>query len=492
MKPVCLFCACAMALITNGAHAMEAQRSAATLRITVHDPSGAVIPGAVVQVASADGSTALVDVTSDGQGIAVAGPLAPGRYDVTISFPGFETKTVSDVRVRSGDTRREVTLAIHKLDQSVSVGRDPETVASDPNSDRFNTVLSKQQIDALPDDPDEMESMLKEMAGPGATIRVDGFRGGRLPPKAQIRSIRFSRDMFAAENHGGGLVFVDISTQPGLGPLRGGLDFTFRDDSLNARNAFVPEKGAEQTQQYGFNLSGTLLKERTSFSLSAGGASLYDSASVYAALPDGAYASNVRRPSDRVNFSTRIDHALTKGHTLRATFQGNQNDQKNLGVGGFNLAEHGYSRSSDDRLFRVAESGSLSRNVFAESRMQLHWVSTDAESASELPTLEVLDAFTAGGAQQGEGAGAPSSSGPPTWIGQRVNTPSARARSSKEAHTEATAGRITSARSRSRASLTTRPGAPLRLRDEQEIRSCSSPRGRPDSSFRMTGGYERI
>ena len=181
-----------------------------------------------------------------------------------------------------------MTLAIQRLDQSVSVGRDPATSASDPNNDRFGTVLSKQQIDGLPDDPDEMENMLKELAGPGATIRVDGFRGGRLPPKSQIRSIRFSRDMFAAENHGGGMVFVDIVTQPGLGPMRGSLDFTFRDDVLNARNAFQPEKGPEQTQQYTFNLSGTLLKERTSFSLSAGGASLYHFANVYVALPGGA------------------------------------------------------------------------------------------------------------------------------------------------------------------------------------------------------------
>ena len=96
----------------------------------------------------------------------------------------------------------------------MSVGRDPATSASDPNNDRFSTVLSKEQIEALPDDPDEMEKVLKEMGGPGATIRVDGFRGGRLPPKSQIRSIRFSRDMFAAENHGGGMVFVDIVTQP--------------------------------------------------------------------------------------------------------------------------------------------------------------------------------------------------------------------------------------------------------------------------------------
>ena len=248
-----------------------------------------------------------------------------------------------------------------------------------------------------------MESVLKEMAGPGATIRVDGFRGGRLPPKSQIRSIRFSRDMMAAENHGGGLVFIDIATQPGLGPLRGGLDFTFRDDSLNARNAFATEKGPEQTQQYGFNLSGTLLKERTSFSLSAGGASLYDSASVYAATPDGAYNTNVRRPSDRVNLTARIDHALTRGHTLRVSFQGNQNDQGNLGVGGFNLPERGYTRTSDDRLARVAENGSLSKSFFAESRVQLHWLSSDSTSSTEFPTVEVLDAVTGGGAQQSGG-----------------------------------------------------------------------------------------
>jgi hypothetical protein len=397
VKTGCVFLALLGAVAIS--QAAEPQRLwSATLHVVVHDPSGAVIPGARVEVMSADGTSR--ETTSDGQGVATVPSLEAGRYTLTVGFPGFETKTIGDLRVRSGDTRRDVTLSIQKLDQSVSVGRDPSTVASDPNNDRFNTVLSKQQIDALPDDPDEMENVLKEMAGPGATIRVDGFRGGRLPPKSQIRSLRFSRDMFAPENHGGGLVFVDITTQPGLGPLRGGLDFTFRDDSLNARNAFVTEKGPEQSQQYAFNLSGTLVKQRTSFSLSAGGASLYDSASILAAVPAGTINSNVRRPSDRVNLTARVDHALGKGHTLRGSFQQNQNDQQNLGVGGFDLAERAYTRTSDDRLFRIAENGSLSRNVFADTRVQLHWASTGTVSASELPTVQVLDAFTAGGAQQ--------------------------------------------------------------------------------------------
>ena len=152
------------------------------------------------------------------------------------------------------------------------------------------------------------------MAGPGATLRVDGFRGGKLPPKSQIRSIRFSRDMYAAENHAAGMVFVDIVTQPGLGPLRGSMDFLFRDDALNARNAYVTEKGPEQTQQYTFNLSGTLRKERTSFSLSATGASLYDSANINA-LHSGWRRSGARSAGRRTG-STSTAASTTRSTTL--------------------------------------------------------------------------------------------------------------------------------------------------------------------------------
>jgi carboxypeptidase family protein len=383
-----------------------AQPPTGTLRIVVQDQSRAVIPGALVQVRGAEPATSQVmrqDLASNGVGVAVATDLPPGRYLVEVRFPGFETRVVPDVRVRGGDNKREVVLAIQKLDERVSVGRDPAISASDPKNDRFGTVLSKDQIDALPDDPDEMEKILKEMAGPGASIRVDGFRGGKLPPKSQIRSIRFSRDMFAAENHGGGMIFVDIATQPGLGPLRGSLDFTFRDDALNARNAFVQSKGAEQTQQYTLNMSGTLWKERTSFSLSAGGASLYDSANIFAAVPGGSSAAPVRRPSDRLNFNGRVDHSLTKAHTLRGTYQQSANDQRNLGVGNFDLAERAYARRSDDGLLRLSESGPWGKTLFGESRLQVHWTATQAASGTELPTIRVLDAFTSGGAQQAGG-----------------------------------------------------------------------------------------
>src|SRR3954468_4711619 len=278
----------AAALAPAVAAASAGQSSRGTLHVVVKDPSGAVIPNAVVRVASIESATAaatIAPINSDGEGVATALSIPAGRYSVTAAFPGFETRTLTDVRVKAGDNRRDVTLAIEKVAESVAVGRDPATSASDPRSDRFSNVLSKAQIDALPDDPDEMEKALKDMAGPGAVLRVDGFRGGKLPPKAQIRSIRFSSAMFAAESHSAGHTFIDLSTQPGLGPVRGGMDSSFRSGALNARNAFEAEKGPEQTQNYNLNLSGTLVKDRTSFSLATGGSSLYDSANIYAAVP---------------------------------------------------------------------------------------------------------------------------------------------------------------------------------------------------------------
>jgi hypothetical protein len=401
-------CTLAAALVVGHSAEAAAQRpQASSLRLTVKDPSGAVVPGALVQVKGVEDRTAgvsLNDIPSDGQGVAVAGGLPPGRYAIQVSFPGFETLVIPDASVRAGENRRDAVLAIQKLDETISVGRDKAAVASDPNNDRFNTVLSKDQINALPDDPDEMERVLKEMAGPGAAIRVDGFRGGRLPPKSQIRSIRFSRDMYAAENHAAGMVFVDIVTQPGMGPLRGSMDFLFRDDSLNARNAYVTEKGPEQTQQYAFNMSGTLRKERTSFSLSATGATLYDSANINALSPDGSAArSAIRRPSDRINFNGRLDHALNMSHTLRANVQSNGHEQRNLGVGGFDLGDRAFSRTSDDTILRLSESGPWARRLFAEHRLQLRSQSLTSHSDVEASAVSVLDTFTAGGAQQAGG-----------------------------------------------------------------------------------------
>src|SRR5262252_599612 len=166
----------------------------ATLRVTVVDPSGAVIVGAHVHVIPAE-----VALDTGDRGDATFTELAPGRYTIHVESPGFQPADVRDALVRAGENRREVKLAIARLAETVQVGRDDQARASDPRGDAFATVLSQAQIDELPDDPDEMEQVLRDLAGPGAVMRVNGFRGGRLPPKDQIQQIRFRRNMFAAD-----------------------------------------------------------------------------------------------------------------------------------------------------------------------------------------------------------------------------------------------------------------------------------------------------
>ena len=85
----------------------------------------------------------------------------------------------------------------------------------------FTSELTPQEIAELPDDPDELQQVLDQMAGPGATMRVNGFTGGRLPPKSQIRSIRFRMNSFDAEYHEGGGFGIDIVTKPGMDDWKG-------------------------------------------------------------------------------------------------------------------------------------------------------------------------------------------------------------------------------------------------------------------------------
>ncbi|HEV3485825.1 MAG TPA: TonB-dependent receptor, partial [Vicinamibacterales bacterium] len=203
----------------------------------------------------------------------------------------------------------------------------------------------------------------------------------------------------AAEHHGGGMVFVDIMTQPGMGPLRGSMDFTFRDESLNARNPLSPHRGAERQHNGGFSLSGTLWKDRTSFSLTTNASNAYDSKTVRAALPSTTLFENVKRPNDRTNFSARVDHALTKSHTLRGSYQRSDSDSANLGIGDVDLPERGFARITSEDLLRLSLAGPVGRTLYAESRLQVRHQENESTSASDAPAILVLDAFNSGGAQ---------------------------------------------------------------------------------------------
>ena len=159
---------------------------------------------------------------------------------------------------------------------------------ADPRSDAFATVLGQPQIDELPDDPDEMEQMLKDMAGPGrdhARQRVPR----RQAAAEEIRSSRFASAATCSPPTRTSRGWSPSTSRPSRASSdwRGSTNVGFRGSALNARNAFAPAKGDEQHERYGFSLSGPLWKKHTSLALSADGVDAFDTKTIVAALPSG-------------------------------------------------------------------------------------------------------------------------------------------------------------------------------------------------------------
>jgi hypothetical protein len=375
----------------------------ATLLVTVVDQTRAVIPASTVTVAGIEDATKAATIAptpTSNQGVATISGLKPGRYSIQAEFAGFQPGVLKDVRLRAGENKHVIVLALENLQDSITVGRDAQEAAADRQS-TFGSALTREQVDALSDDPDEMAKQLQEIAGGGAVLRVDSFEGARLPSKAQIKSIHITRDAFAAENHGAGGLFIDIITQPGVGPLRGGIRYNLRDGSLSGRSPFTPTKGPERSQNYGTNFSGSLIKERASFNVSFNGTTSYDTPNLYAALPTGtrSEALAVRSPRDNFFMFGNFDYAITKDQTLRIGYNQEDSVQRNLGIGAFDLPEHAHANEEHGRTLRIQEAGPLGRRFFTNTRLSISMNDTSARSALETPTIRVNDAFTSGGAQ---------------------------------------------------------------------------------------------
>ncbi|MBS1792168.1 MAG: TonB-dependent receptor [Acidobacteria bacterium] len=384
----------ALAIIINPALAQSQKSAEATLRVSVVDPNGEAIPKAQIVIGKQSKEAA-----SNARGEAVFSQLATGKISITVSASGFAPRTIKDFNLKPGANQLEVKLQIATVEESVTVGQDKREAKTDPRGDAFSTVLTAEQIAALPDDPDEFEQAIRNMAGPGASFRVNGFRGGKLPPKNQIREIRFRTNAYAAENHESSFISVDIFTKPGLDSWHGSFNFGFRDEALNARNAFAPFRAPEQNRRFGFELGGPLWKKHTSAFLSADGVNSYEAKTIVSALPTGNFFDQVRQPWKTLNLSGRVEHLLTNTHTVRAEYQRNATRRDNNGVGNFDLPERGYTTDSAENVFRVAESGSIGKKLFNEIRFQSIWQDVTIDSLSSATTIQVLNAFNQGGAQ---------------------------------------------------------------------------------------------
>jgi hypothetical protein len=365
----------------------------ASLRVVVQDETRAVLPGATVLLAGDDGVEHTLQV--DEQGVASVANLRPGTYTIGASYPGFRPSTQS-ITLRRGVNQSTLTLVV-AIKEEISVS---ETDPAERRDNGFTTTLSQEEVDALSDDPDEMAEQLAQMAGPGAQIFVDGFRGGRLPPKDQIQQIRFRTNSYAAEYHDAGMVRVEVITKPGLGDWRSRISLAFRDTSLNARNAFATTRPPEQVKRVQLSSQGPIVKGKTSVTFSLEGNASYDAQTINALTDQGAVRDQIRRPNDVVNANIRLEHALGTGNAIRGEYSRRSQDRQNQGVGDFDLLERAYATESSTDTLRLRNTRVIGKKMFSELKFEFVQTRSENSSFSDSPTLRVLDAFTGGGAGQ--------------------------------------------------------------------------------------------
>ncbi len=374
----------------------------ARLVVTVVDVTGAILPGATVTVVPEEaGATAPATSSTNDSGVATLTALKPGRYAIKAEFSGFDAGELTNVRLRAGDNKQQIELALTGFEDTVEVGRDAQSAAADPNGGSLATQLTAEEIEALPDDPDELIRQLVEMAGGNALVRIDGFNDGNLPSRDVIRSIRIVRDTFPAENHSADRDGIDIVTQAGVGPIRGGFSTRVRDSVFSGNNPFVDVKAPERTQNFDANLGGTIRPNKSSFSLFMGGRKQFDTPVATYITETGSKQSALlgRRPNDGWNINGMLDYALTTQHMLRVGYSRNQSSRSNLGIGGFDLAERAYASESRRNQLRMQEAGPVGANAYLNTRMQVRLNQSSSRSQLEAPSVRVLDGFTSGGAQ---------------------------------------------------------------------------------------------
>jgi hypothetical protein len=383
----------------------------ASLRGTITDEFGAVIVGATVTLT--DASRTQKSATTDSGGSYSFTGLAPGKYTIHAAAGGFATSDDTEVDVGAG--RREptnITLKIAAIESQVKVAADT-ALSTDASNNANQTVLSGKDLDALPDDPDEMAAALQALAGPsigpnGGQIFIDGFSGGNLPPKEAIREIRINQNPFSPENDQPS-ARIDILTRPGTDKLRGSASFNFTDESLNSRNPFAISSSIRapyQVRQFSGSISGPIVKKKASFFFEANRNETDDNDLLRATVLDSAFnpvqiGEGLLVPRRNTNFSPRVDYAINSRNTLVARYNYFHQTTKNNGVGGFSLPSRGYPFSSTNQNVQLTETAVLNAVTINETRFQYSHNHSESLGNSTIPVLNVSSSFIGGGSQIG-------------------------------------------------------------------------------------------
>jgi hypothetical protein len=380
------------------------QSATGIIRGQVTDPSGASVPGAEVRLIPANGNSRAAK--TDVRGAYQFSDVPAGVYTIRVAAKGFSAAERANVEIAAGVQVLDFPLAVLADKQSVTV-QDTAHVDVDPTSNAGALVLRGQELDALSDDRDDLAADLSALAGPaagpnGGQIYIDGFTGGRLPPKSSIREIRINQNPFSAQYDRIGMGRVEVFTKPGSEDFHGEIQTHDGSDIFNSRNPFVPEKPTWRRLGLEGEVGGPIGK-KTSFLADFEVRHFTENTFVNARTLDSnlqvvAISQGVLTPRTDTENNFKLDRQLSKNQTLTLRYTYAMDATDNLGASGFSLPSRTYNNHDSENTVQLAETGVYGIHTVNETRFR-HSVQRSKQdgSATALPTNVVLDAFTGGG-----------------------------------------------------------------------------------------------
>jgi len=392
--------------------ALLAQTGEISVRGQVLDQSGGAVPAITVNIVGPNGATKSVQTNEEGK--YVFRNLPPGAYTVRITLKGFADFVQSGVVVAPGQPQvvdAHLVVALEK--QEVTVQSDVTQVSVSAENNASSLVIKGKDLEALSDDPDELQSDLEALAGPsagpnGGQIYIDGFTGGQLPPKSAILEVRVNQNPFSAEYDRLGYGRVEITTKPGYAQYHGQFFVNGNASGLNSRNPFATVIPAYHSEIFDGNFGGPLGKsKKASFFFDGQRRNIQDESIVSAEILDSnfnpiPFSEAVPHPQTRTELSPRADFQLSNNNVLTIRYQNVQNNQTNNGIGQFSLASLGYNSDITENSLQLSDTQVVSARTANQIRFRYARTTNNQLPLSLDPTIGVLGAFTNGGYSGGK------------------------------------------------------------------------------------------
>ncbi|MFY9532190.1 MAG: carboxypeptidase regulatory-like domain-containing protein, partial [Candidatus Acidiferrales bacterium] len=284
-------CVC-LSLLLGGATFAQ---TTGTIRGSVKDPSGAVVPGANLR-ATLQGTDTTRTASSDADGDFEFPELAVGHYTVTVEATGFKKFNVKDIEVSLGHvTAVNAALQVGESAQTVTV--ESEAAQVETTSTQMGAVVNDIAIRQLPLNKRDTYQLLQLQPGvqsqlganlfygsdQAGVVSVNGGRGRSnnymvnggdgndifvnlpaiQPSPDAIEEFRVLTNTFDAEYGRNSGSVVNVVTKSGTNEIHGDFYDFFRNKVLDARNPFDSTVADWKQNQFGATLGAPIKKDRT-------------------------------------------------------------------------------------------------------------------------------------------------------------------------------------------------------------------------------------